>query len=159
MSGSGVRSGMLVRKSIEVNAPQAHAFDVFVAEHGEWWPLERYHIGNAPAETAVIEPRVGGRWFERASDGTECDWGRVIVWDPPHRIVLTWDIAASWAFDPGLGTEVEIRFIATGPGTTRLELEHRLLERYGDAAEAMRSTFDSESGWSGILRQYAAGLQ
>ncbi|HET7854738.1 MAG TPA: SRPBCC domain-containing protein [Candidatus Methylomirabilis sp.] len=81
--------------------------------------------------------------------------GRVLVWEPPHRIVLSWDIGAGWKYDPELGTEVEVRFISEGPDTTRVELEHRRLERYGAQADTMRATFDSERGWSGILRAFA----
>lgn len=144
-----------VRKSVVVNASQAHAFAVFVEHHGTWWPLQTHHIGAQPPATAIIEPRVGGRWFERASDGSECDWGRVLVWEPPHRIVLSWDIGADWKYNPKLGTEVEVRFASESPGTTRVELEHRRLERYGAQAETMQATFDSERGWAGILRGFA----
>jgi uncharacterized protein YndB with AHSA1/START domain len=149
------RAQAVVRKSVLVNAPQAHAFAVFTEQHGTWWPLKTHHIGADPAQTAIIEPAVGGRWFERSSDGAECDWGRVLVWEPPHRIVLSWDIGADWKYDPKLGTEVEVRFISEGPDTTRVELEHRRLERYGAQADTMRATFDSERGWSGILRGFA----
>jgi uncharacterized protein YndB with AHSA1/START domain len=145
----------VVRKSLRVNVPQAHAFAVFTQQFGSWWPLSTHHIGAAPAQTAIIEPRVGGRWFERSSDGIECDWGQVLVWEAPHRIVLSWDIGAQWKYDPKLGTEVEIRFISEDANTTRVELEHRHLERYGDQAEKMQKTFDSEGGWSGILRRFA----
>lgn len=146
---------LVVHKSIVVNAPQALAFKFFVEAHGEWWPLERYHIGRAPADTAIIEPRVGGRWYERAGDGTECDWGRVLAWDPPNRIVLSWDISAEWQFERQLGTEVDVRFVAIDSQTTRLELEHRLLERYGDRASMMHSIFDADGGWGTILEHYA----
>jgi uncharacterized protein YndB with AHSA1/START domain len=149
------RAQVVVRKSVLVNAPQAHAFAVFTEQHGSWWPLKTHHIGTAPAQTAFMEPRAGGRWFERSSDGAECDWGRVLVWEPPHRIVLSWDIGADWKYDPKLGTEVEVRFVSEGPDTTRVELEHRGLERYGAQAETMRATFDSERGWGGILRGFA----
>jgi uncharacterized protein YndB with AHSA1/START domain len=144
-----------VRKSVVVNAPLTHTFAVFTEQHGAWWPLKTHHIGADPAQTAIIEPRAGGRWFERSSDGAECDWGRVLVWDPPHRIVLSWDISADWKYDPKLGTEVEVRFFSEGSGTTRVELEHRHLERYGAQAERMQETFDSEMGWGGILRGFA----
>jgi uncharacterized protein YndB with AHSA1/START domain len=146
---------LIVRKSVLVNAPQTHAFAVFTEQHGTWWPLTTHHIGANPAQTAIIEPMTGGRWFERSSDGAECIWGRVLVWEPPHRIVLSWDIGADWKYDPRLGTEVEVRFVAEGPATTRVELEHRRLERYGAQAETMQTTFDSEGGWSGILRGFA----
>jgi hypothetical protein len=145
-----------VRKEIVVEASQERAFRVFTAEHGAWWPLATHHIGAQAAETAVIEPRVGGRWLERAADGTECQWGRVLVWDPPGRLVLAWQIGADWKHDDALLTEVEVRFVALGPALTRVELEHRLLDRYGAAAEGLRGAFDSEGGWNGILRSFAA---
>lgn len=103
-----------VRKTILVNAPQAHAFAVFTDRLGDWSPLQSYQIGSQPAQTAILEPRAGGRWFERAADGTECNWGRVLAWEPPHRIVLSWDIGADWKHRPDLGTEVEVRFISEG---------------------------------------------
>jgi uncharacterized protein YndB with AHSA1/START domain len=145
----------ILRKTVQVNAPQAHAFAVFTERFSDWWPLETHHIGTQPAQTAILEPRMGGRWFEHAADGTECDWGRVLLWDPPYRIVLSWDISAEWKHQPNLGTEVEIQFIAEGPDTTRVELEHRHLDRYGSKAETMRTMFDSESGWTGLLRRFA----
>jgi hypothetical protein len=145
-----------VRKEIVVEASQVRAFRVFTEEHGQWWPLATHHIGEKAAETAIIEPRAGGRWFERAADGTECLWGKVAVWDPPGRLVLSWEISPNWKHDETLATEVEVRFVVLGPALTRIELEHRQLERLGDAAEAMRGAFDSEGGWSGILQAYAA---
>ena len=148
-------AALTVRKSVRVDASQAHAFKIFTEELGTWWPLTTHRIGAQPPQTAIIEPRAGGRWFERSSDGAECDWGRVLVWEPPHRIVLSWDIDADWKSAPGLGTEVEVRFVPEGAGATRIELEHRRLERYGAKAEAMQGVFDSERGWSGILRGFA----
>jgi hypothetical protein len=148
--------GLFVRKQITVEASQAHAFDVFTREHGAWWPLATHHIGSAAAETAIIEPHAGGRWFERAADGSECDWGRVLVWDPPGRLVLAWEISADWKHDESIDTEVEIRFVSLGPARTRVELEHRRLDRYGAAAEQMRGIFDSENGWTNILRLFVA---
>jgi uncharacterized protein YndB with AHSA1/START domain len=145
-----------VRREIVVEASQARAFRVFTEEHGAWWPLASHHIGEKAAETAIIEPRAGGRWFERAEDGTECPWGKVLVWDPPGRIVLSWAIGADFKYDPVLSLEVEIRFVALGPASTRIELEHRNLERLGDAAETLRSAIDSEAGWTGVLKAYAA---
>jgi uncharacterized protein YndB with AHSA1/START domain len=147
---------LLVRKEITVEASQARAFDVFTREHGVWWPLATHHIGSAAAETAIIEPHAGGRWFERAADGSECDWGRVLVWDPPGRLVLAWEISADWKHDESIDTEVEIRFVSLGPARTRVELEHRRLDRYGAAAEQMRGIFDSENGWTNILRLFVA---
>ena len=145
-----------VRREIVVEAGQARAFRVFTEEHGAWWPLASHHIGEKAAETAIIEPRAGGRWFERAEDGTECPWGKVLVWDPPGRLVLSWEIGADFKYDPALSLEVEIRFVALGPASTRIELEHRNFERLGDGAEGMRAAIDSEAGWTGVLKAFAA---
>jgi uncharacterized protein YndB with AHSA1/START domain len=145
-----------VRKEIVVEASQAQTFRVFTEEHGAWWPLASHHIGAQPAETAIIEPRVGGRWFERASDGTECLWGKVLVWDPPSRLVLAWQIGADWRFDEAVSTEVEVRFVVLDPARTRVELEHRLLDRLGTGAEGARAAFDSDGGWAGLLRRFSA---
>jgi uncharacterized protein YndB with AHSA1/START domain len=150
-----------VRKTIQVNVPKEHAFAVFTNHLNDWWPLRTHFIGAQPAQTAIIEPHVGGRWFERANDGSECDWGRVLVWEPPDRIVLSWDITADWKYDPKLGTEVEVRFISESPGITRVELEHRHLDRYGPQAETMRAIFDTggsgdvQGGWAGLLQLFA----
>lgn len=151
-------SSLLVQKTIHVNAPSTRAFEVFVQQIGCWWPLTTHRIGTQPPETAVIEPQVGGRWFERAPDGTECNWGHVKVWAPPERLVLSWSITADWKFDAALDTEVEVRFISEGADRTRIELEHRHLERYGDKAFTMKGVFDSERGWSGLLNGYAQYL-
>jgi uncharacterized protein YndB with AHSA1/START domain len=145
----------LVRKVLHVELPQADAYRLFVEHHGKWWPLQNYHIGAQAAETAIIEPRAGGRWFERATDGTECAWGKVKVWEPPHRIVLLWQISADWKFDESLETEVEVRFVSESAKRTRLELEHRLLDQYGEKAMMMKGIFDSDGGWDAILREFA----
>jgi hypothetical protein len=85
-----MKNELAVKKTVTVNAPQKHVFTVFTENHGSWWPLETHHIGAKTPQTVIIEPRAGGRWFERAADGTECDWGKVLVWDPfgPPRIVV-----------------------------------------------------------------------
>lgn len=98
---------------------------------GTWWPLAHDKIGKAQAVDAVVEPRVGGRWYERGEDGSTCDWVRVLSWEPHTRLVLSWDITADWQYDPNLGTEIELRFIPEGKDGTRVELEHRRLHRYG----------------------------
>jgi uncharacterized protein YndB with AHSA1/START domain len=147
-------SELLVRKVMHVDLPQAETYRAFVEHHGKWWPLQRYHIGSQAPETVIIEPHTGGRWFERATDGTECDWGKVKAWEPPHRIVLLWQISADWKFDELLETEVEVRFVSESSKRTRLELEHRLLDQYGDKAMMMKGIFDSDGGWGGILREF-----
>jgi uncharacterized protein YndB with AHSA1/START domain len=145
-----------VRKVMSVEAPQSVAWRVFTSEMGTWWPLARYKIGKAPAVDAVMEPRVGGRWYERGEDGSSCDWGRVVLWEPPSRLVLTWDINANWQFDPTLNTEIEVRFVAEGDARTRVELEHRRLDRYGPHRDRMRAIFETEGDWGRLLAMFAA---
>jgi uncharacterized protein YndB with AHSA1/START domain len=148
-----------VRKELVARCSQHRAFEAFTRDFGQWWPLGSHHIGAADAETAIIEPFVNGRWFERAMDGSECDWGRVLAWEPPRRLVLSWNITTSWQFDPNFQTEVEVTFQVVGADRTRIVLEHRHLDRYGAEAEKMRSTFDSEGGWGGILQQYVSNVE
>lgn len=147
-----------VRRTVTVQAPLDLAWRVFTEKLGKWWPLARYKIGNVPAVDAVLEPRVGGRWFERGEDGSTCDWGRVLAWEPPSRLVLTWDITADWRHDPNLQTEVEVRFIAEGANATRVELEHRRLDRYGARRDEMRAIFESEGGWGRLLEAFARAV-
>ncbi len=144
-----------VRKAVNVHAPATVAWKVFTERMGSWWPLATHHIGKANAVDAVIEPRVGGRWFERGEDGSTCDWGRVLLWEPPSRLVLSWDISADWQADPTLKSEVEVRFIAEGKDATRVELEHRKLDRFGARRDEMRGIFDSEGGWGSLLQTFA----
>ena len=103
----------------------------------------------------MVEPRVGGRWYERGEDGSTCDWGRVLSWEPHTRLVLSWDITADWQYDPNLGTEIELRFIPEGKDGTRVELEHRRLDRYGARRDEMRRIFDTEGDWGRILEMFA----
>ncbi len=104
----------------------------------------------------VIEPRVGGRWFERGENGSECDWGKVLVWEPPLRLVLGWQLNADFKYDPKVVTEVEVRFIADGVNATRVELEHRNLERFGEKGEVLRQKVGSPGGWPLLLERFAA---
>lgn len=148
-----------VRKAIRVQATPARAFEVFTAGMSRWWmPTHSISPTKTPIAEVVIEPRVGGRWYERGTDGSECDWGRVLLWDPPTRLVLAWQIDAQWKFDPTLLTEVEVRFDAQASGTTDVTLEHRQLERLGDAAAGVRAKFASPGGWSGLLERYATAF-
>jgi uncharacterized protein YndB with AHSA1/START domain len=145
-----------VRKVSMVAAPPLVAWRVFTERMGTWWPLAVYKIGKVNAVDAVIEPRVGGRWYERGEDGSTCDWGSVLVWEPPSRLVLSWDVSADWQYDPELKTEIEIRFIAVGEDGTRVELEHRKLDRYGARRDEMRRIFDTEGDWGRLLAMFAA---
>ena len=144
-----------VRKSLTVAAPLAVAFEVFTAQIEAWWPMASHHIGQADCAAVVIEPRVGGRWFERGVDGSECDWGHVLSWDAPNRVTLMWQLNARFEFDPSIKTEVDVCFTAIDANRTRVDLEHRGLEAYGADALAMRESFSSPNGWNGMLEHYA----
>lgn len=146
----------VIRKVVSIAAPQAVAWRVFTERMGAWWPLMSHKIGRAKAVDAVIEPHVGGRWYERGEDGSACDWGRVLVWEPSSRLVLSWQISADWAYASNLKTEIEVRFIAESANVTRVELTHSGLDQYGDRRDQMRGTFESEGGWSGLLAAFAA---
>lgn len=136
-----------VRKEIVVEAPTERAFRVFTDRFDRWWPRE-HHIGKAELKEAILEPRVGGRWYEVGVDGSQCDWGKVLVWEPPRRLVMAWQLNADWEYDPQLVTELEIRFVALGPMSTRVELEHRNMERFGERAAEVRAALDSANGWN-----------
>lgn len=144
-----------VRKAITVAVPPSRAFEAFTQQMGSWWKPD-YTIAESPFVDVRVEPREGGRWFEVDADGKECQWGRVMVWEPPRRVVLAWQITATWAYDPAFETELEIRFVEVGPDATRVELEHRNLERYGEAVAPIRDQFDSDAGWAGLLELFAA---
>jgi uncharacterized protein YndB with AHSA1/START domain len=146
--GSGTE--VEVFRSVTVPLSPERTFELFTARMTEFWPRE-HSIGSSELAAVLIEPRVDGRWFERGVDGTECDWGRVAAWEPPRKLVLLWQIGADWRFNPSFETEVEVTFSQDAPGRTRLDLRHRHLERYGEAAEQMRAVFDSPGGWEGTL--------
>jgi len=143
-----------VRKEIVVKASAEHAFRVFTEGMDRWWPRQ-HHIGKSPLKRAVLEGRAGGRWYSICEDGSECDVGKVLTWDPPHRLVLAWQITANWQYDPSFTTEVQVDFRAQGPKTTKVELEHRDLHRYGAAAEGLRKEIDSDGGWRLIVERFA----
>lgn len=143
-----------VKKQIVVETSQQRAFRVFTDGIDRWWPRE-HHIGASPLERMIVEPRAGGRWYSVCKDGSEVDVGRVVAWEPPSRLVLTWQITAQWQFDPAFSTEIEVGFIAEGPRRTRVELEHKQLERYGADSEVVRKTFESDDAWVASLRAFA----
>jgi uncharacterized protein YndB with AHSA1/START domain len=147
-----------VRKSIRVAAPPARAFEIFTAGMHSWWP--RAHSLNPTAERAAIvaEPRPGGRWFERSVDGKECEWGHVLQWSPPARVVFAWQLDENWQFKPSFQTEVEITFEAADGNHTLVKLEHRNLERYGVNVDKVRPGLDSDEGWMGGLKLFAAAI-
>jgi uncharacterized protein YndB with AHSA1/START domain len=143
-----------VKKTLTVAATPQKAFEVFTAGFDRWWPRS-HSIGEAPLKTAVIEPRRGGRWYGLLENGTEAEWGDVLAWEPPERLLLAWRIGADWKYDPDLLTEVEVLFTPEGEGT-RVNFEHRLLENMGAEGEGARASFDSEGGWGGLLQMFAA---
>ena len=145
-----------VRRQILVNAPIGDAFKVFTERFGDFKPREHNLLRAAIAET-VFEPRVGGNIYDRAVDGTECRWARILAFEPPHRVVFSWDISARWQIEanPELTSEVEVRFFAEAPGRTRVELEHRNLDRHGAGWESVRGGVDSQGGWPLYLQRYA----
>jgi uncharacterized protein YndB with AHSA1/START domain len=137
--------------TVKLAVPVERAFEVFTGSVDEWWPHE-YHIGEAELAEVVLQPEVGGRWYERGVDGSECDWGRVLVWEPPHRVVFTWQINGSWQFDPDpeKASEIEATFTAAGPGESVVEVEHRYLERL-DGGQAISDSINSGGGWKLLL--------
>jgi len=146
----------VVRRHVIVEAPQRAAFDTFTQRFGDFKPPEHNLLGSPIAET-VFEPRVGGAISDRGTDGTECRWARILAYDPPDRVVFSWDISPQWQIvtDPNLTSEVEVRFIAESPNRTRVELEHRNLDRHGPGWEAVRDGVDNDAGWPLYLNRYA----
>jgi len=136
--------------SIVVKAPPARAFDLLTSQMGRWWP-KTHSIGKAPFADVIMEPRDGGRWFERDADGNETSWGKVLAWEPPLRVLLAWQINCDWGYDPNLLTEVEVTFVAQDGGT-RVTLEHRNLERFGRDAAALAEKL--RGGWPGVLGEF-----
>ena len=145
-----------IRTSITVEAPLERAFSVFVDDFDAIKPREHNMLGVDIAET-VFEPRPGGHIYDRGVDGSECRWARVLAYEPPNRVVFTWDISPQWRLeaDPERASEVEVRFVPEGPERTRLELEHRNLDRHGDGWEGVREGVGSEGGWPLYLRRFA----
>ena len=143
-----------VRTSITVEAPIERAFKLFTEGMGTWWPPE-HHILEGELAEMVFEPYVGGHVIDRAVDGSECKWARVLAYDPPARVVFSWDINLQWQLegDPEKTSEVEVRFAADGPDRTHVELEHRSIERHGEGWEQMRAAVGSPNGWN--LQRFA----
>lgn len=145
-----------VRHSVVVEAPVDIAFKVFTEDFGRFKPPEHNLLGVEIAET-VFEARVGGHLYDRGVDGRECRWARILAYEPPSRVVLSWDIGPTWQIeaDRDKTSEFEVRFIAETPGRTRVELEHRNLDRHGDGWEGVREGVDGDQGWPLYLQRYA----
>jgi uncharacterized protein YndB with AHSA1/START domain len=148
-----------VQTSIVVDASIDRAFTVFTDGIGSWWPPD-HHILQAELAEMVFEPRAGGRIIDRGVDGSECNWARVLAYEPPDRVVFSWDISLQWQIesDPACASEVEVRFISETPTRTRVELEHRGLERHGEGWESMRDAVGSPEGWGSGLAAFAQHL-
>jgi len=143
-----------VRYSVTVPISAERAFTLFTEGFNTWWI--GHHIGEAELAEAVIEPRVDGRWYERDVDGTECDWGKVLVYEPPSRLVMTWQLNSAFKFDPDRShaSEVEVRF-SESEGQTTVDFEHRYIERLGAGAEELAKSVSSSGGWPSILDLFA----
>ena len=149
-------AGTVVRKEIVVEAAIERAFSVFTDRFGDFKPPEHNLLG-APITETTFEPRVGGHIYDRAEDGSECRWARILAYEPPNRVVFSWDIGPTWQIepDPAKTSEVEVRFVAERSDRTRVELEHRHLDRHGDGWDAVHDGVDSDGGWPLYLARYA----
>lgn len=143
-----------IRKSLRVRAGRQKAFDTFADAMGSWW-LKTHSLVESGQKDVIIEPRAGGRWYEIGNDGSEKQWGRVLAWEAPERLLLAWQLNAEWTYDPDFETTVEVRFTEDGDQTV-VEFEHRGLEAFGDKAEAVRGDYDTgmDGGWQQLLENY-----
>ncbi|MCW2523076.1 MAG: hypothetical protein JWO63_1411 [Frankiales bacterium] len=144
-----------IRQHVTVDVDPQTAFDLFTAHMTEWWPAH-HHIGSAPIEQIIIEPRPGGRWYTRHVDGTETSTGYVRVWEPPSRLVITWQISADWSYDTALVTLVELTFTPQDEHRTLVELVHRDLDNYGPDTDRIRAMLDEPDAWAATLSSFAA---
>lgn len=144
-------------KEIVVETSQERAFRVFTDGIDRWWPRS-HHIGASPLKRFLIEPKAGGRWYSICEDGSEQGVGQVLAWEPPARLVLAWQITADWKYDPSFSTEVEVTFVAEDARRTRVHLEHRQLERYGERTADMVKQFDN-GGWASLLELYGTSIK
>ncbi len=144
-----------VSKTLAVECSLEQAFAVFTDRMGAWWPAS-HHIGSTPFRDIVIEHRKGGRWYEINEHDQQCQWGHVLAWEPPHRVVVSWHLGPDWAFDADLerASEVEVRFVSESTELTRVELTHRCLDRHGANYGKLRDDVDGPGGWTAVLREY-----
>jgi len=147
-----------IRKSLLVRASTERAFHVFTAELDAWWPRS-HHIGDAPMKRTVLEPHLGGRIYSEQEDGSSVQWAKILVWEPPARFVMAWQVSPQWQFEPDAArcSEVEVTFTPADEGHTLVELEHRNFERHGEGADTMRTQVGNEGmGWGGLLQIFKA---
>ena len=148
-----------VRVSVTVAAPVEKAWTVYTEQYGSWYPKDHF-LGAGPAETVVIEPRAGGRWYEQQADGSRPEWGSVLAWEPPHRLLLAWAVGGDWQPDPDPAHHSEIEVLFTEvDGGTRVDLEHRHLDRHGDGAGPLRAGVADPEGHPLYLRRFAAAAE
>jgi len=147
-----------VRKTVNVRTSAERAFKVFTDRFDSWWPRSHKLFQDAELAAAIVEGRVGGRCYQRAVDGRECDWGKVTVWEPPRRLVVAWQLDGQWQYDADLShaSEVEVTFTPQDDGTTRVDLEHRHFERHGASGAMVQTGVGGEGGWNGLLRLFAS---
>ncbi len=164
MAKSAEELDLSVFKSVRVKAPIERAFSVFVEQMETWWPAT-HHIAKQPFQTIIVEPRIGGGWYERDAEGNKCNWGTILAWDPPHLVRFSWHLgpghdSPDWTFDPDLtrASEVEIRFTAEAAGTTLVEMIHSKLERHGGDTAKLRELFDGPGAWSAILASFEKAI-
>lgn len=145
-----------VTTQVVVEAPIERAFSVFTERFGDFKPADHTILSVALAET-VFEPRVGGHIIDRGVDGSECRWARILAYEPPRRVVFSWDLSTQWQLESDLAktSEVEVRFVAETATRTRVELEHRNLERHGEGWESVRDGVRGKDGWPLYLQRYA----
>jgi uncharacterized protein YndB with AHSA1/START domain len=150
----------VLRRSITVEAPIDRAFKVFTEGFDTWWPRE-HHIGSADLSEAIIEGHVDGRWYERDVDGSECEWGRVLVWDPPRHVALSWHLNGEFQYDPDpdRSSRVDVRFVEESGARTRVELEHSSIDRHGDGWEKVFAGISAPGGWPDLIERYAAAAK
>ena len=149
-----------VKSSVDVLAPIERAFRVFTEDIGSWWD-PTHHILEGELAEMVFEPRVGGHVYDRGVDGSECRWARVLAYEPPHRFVISWDVSVQWRLetDPDKTSDVEVRFVELDGDHTRVELEHRNIERHGPGWEEMRDAVGSPGGWPAGMRAFAVRVE
>jgi uncharacterized protein YndB with AHSA1/START domain len=157
--GTDITAATVVRDSVVVEAPIGVAFDVFTTNFGAWFPRE-YNLMADPIAERTFEPRAGGEIVDRSESGDECRWSDVLAYEPPTRVVFTWKISPMWTIesDRHKVSEVEVRFVPESDERTRVELEHRHLDRHGEGWQQLRDAVAGGGGWTGCLQAYAAAV-
>jgi uncharacterized protein YndB with AHSA1/START domain len=145
----------VIKRTLHLEVPIEKAFQVFTERMGLWWPAS-HHVGGTPFKDILIDKKKGGRWYEINVEGLECIWGTVLVYEPPKKVVLSWHLQPDWSFNADLAraSEVALEFQAEGPEMTRVEFEHRHLDRHGLGWEKMREQVGADGGWPMILKLY-----